>query len=98
MKSVGIGNVLLKLSLASMSAADITRLSGVTLLLLDPYGVLSEVPVPADGLDKIGRTAAAKCVIKERGVYRLGCRLHFTGDTSITATSSSKFMVTDGMA
>lgn len=97
MDAVGLGHVILKVSLGGLTTEDLARVQSVTLLLRTPTGGVVELPVPPERVDRELRTASVIHQLAVRGTYRLGCRLNFLGGTFLTARLASPFTATDGM-
>jgi hypothetical protein len=96
MASVGLGDVLLRVSIG-LTPEDMSHVSSATLLLRSPTGVVTELPVPPERLDKPGRMASAVHRLTVRGTYRLGIRVFFDNGLSLTGQQAITFTSTDGM-
>jgi hypothetical protein len=96
MASVGLGDVVLKVSIG-LAPEDMARVASATLLLRSPTGAVTELPVPPERLDRPGRMASAVHRLTVRGTYRLGIRVTFDNGMSLTGQQATTFTSTDGM-
>lgn len=97
MITVGLGDISLTIRLSTLNEDDAQRLERVTALLKQPDGAVQEIPIPAAGLNRAGRTASVITKISQRGMYVLGARLYFIGGTSNTSSDATRFVGSDGM-
>jgi hypothetical protein len=102
MDDTGIGGVRCSITIDGMAADEIAALSGVTITLKMPSGVVRNIPAPVSGINKTalpdGIIVSLVVEVTERGMHTMGARLHYTGGTSITTRTAIRFRATDDMA